>query len=290
MGMDSLRNFFWKSPPREESHIILEAKEEDKKLYEEFMDEYNPSRDFKFDDIPFRKGAPITGIFGLDNGFKIIKGKMEWGYVRHHTGVDRARGGSHEYSWGKVNDIVQVPFNFNRSSIIDYGDTSYGTLISLFNDKYGFEFRIAHMNPDQKKRKGNEQGPIIQWSLDRLRRNQSFEKGWCLGSAGNWGHSSGAHTHTEVKSLDESCEVFDILLFEAHGSQTLVEFDKDEIVSLYKVQKHYKNADEKTILRDYNELRKERRILFLNRYKCQYVDWDNTIKTRYSSQLLFNGL
>lgn len=273
------------------SHFIVGLVEEDHKLFKEFIKEYNPSNDLKFDEILFRRGAQVTGVFGLDNGFKRDeKGQMSWGYVRDHTGVDRAGGGSRKTDGQLIQDVVEVPFNFNRSSIVEYGDTSYGTLISLFNDKYQFEFRIAHMNPDQKKRKGNEKGPIIKWSLDRLKRKQSFGQNWVLGSAGTIGDSSGAHTHTEIKSLDESCEVFEILLFELFNEDGLREYSSDEVIELYRLQSKYKNAPSDIILKDFNLLRKEKKIIFMNKYKTQYVDWDNKVKTRYASNLLFNGL
>jgi hypothetical protein len=294
MSLSNIKSFFWKSDETKKqdiSHFMVNLTEDDHKLFEKFIKEYNPSGDLKFSEVPFRRGAPVTGVFGLDNGFKRnTKGDMVWGYVRDHTGVDRSRGGTRTFSWGVVNDIVEVPFDFNRSAFIEYGDKSYGTLISLFNDEYQFEFRVAHMNPNQKVRKGNEQGPIIQWSLDRLKKKQSFEQGWCLGSAGTLGDSTGAHTHTEIKSLDESCEVFEILLFELFGEAGLTEYTKDEVIELYRKQSQFTKANSSNILREYNELRKEKRIIFMNKYKTQYVDWDNTIKTRYASNLLFNGL
>lgn len=273
------------------SHFIPDVKEQDFALYEKFINKYNPTRDLKFTELPFRKGASVTGIFGLENGFKKDeKGNMVWGYIRDHTGVDRARGGSRTIEGKEILDVVEVPFDFNRSSIVDFGNTSYGTLTSLFNDEFQFEFRIAHLNPDQIKRKANEKGPIIKWSLDRLKRKLSFEKGWVLGSAGSWGDSTGAHTHTEIKSLDESCEVFDILLFELYKEEGLKEYTNDDVILAYKKQSQYATATNDKVLRDYAELKKGRKIIFTNKYKTQYVDSNNEVKTRYATNLLFNGL
>ena len=270
--------------------VVVAAKTPDQLLFEEFIKDYNPSGDLKFNDVNFRKGAPITCSFGLDEGYKIVNGKMEWGWIRLHHGVDRAHGGTVKFDWGEVNDIVYVPFDANRSYIHEYGDTSYGTLTRLFNDHYQFEVRIAHMNPNQTVRKANEKGPMIQWSYDRLKKGLSFERNWVLGSAGTLGVSTGAHTHTEIKSLDESCEVFDILLFEKFGDKSLKEYTPPQVIDAYQKQVHYADASPDVILRDYAELRKKLKVIFLNKYKCQYVDWDNTIKTRYSSELLFNGM
>lgn len=289
MSLQAIKNFLWKTPEVDtvdEPHVTADVTETDIELYKEFIEEYDPEGKFEFNDLGFRKGAVNTCPFGLSEGYKMKDGKMVWGYVRIHNGVDRAGGGEIK----GIEDIVQVPFDFNRSAFYEYGDKSYGTLTILFNDKYQFEMRIAHMNPDQNKRKGNEKGPLIPWSLARLKKKQSMSKSWLLGSAGTWGASSGAHTHTEFKSLDEACEVFEILLIKKYGEEALQEYTHNEVVDEYRQHLHYHDALKEDILKDYNELRKTKKVIFLNKYKCQYVDWDGTIKTRYASNLLFNGL
>ena len=293
MSLDTVKKFLFKQPKVDkidEPHVIADVKEEDYKLYERFMEKYNPAGDFKFSDVQFRKGAAITCPFGIAEGFKYIDGKMVWGYVRFHTGVDRASGGDQVFDWGTVRDIVKVPFDFESSKIYEYGDKSYGTLTCLINKEFQFEMRVAHLNPDQKKRKGNEKGPMLKWSYDEVKKKRAMGKNYILGSAGTLGDSSGAHTHTEFKSLDESCEVFDILLLEKYGEAVLKEYTPSEVITEYRKYKAFKAATEEAILKDYNELRKEKRVIFFNRFKCQYVDYDKTIKTRYSSELLFNGL
>jgi len=257
-------------------HPNVSIKDPDHVLYERFMKEYD-SGNFEFNNVGFRKGARITCPFGISNGFKYIKGKMEWGYVRLHTGVDRAGGATYK----NIPDVVQVPFHFNRSEIVDYGDTSYGSLIRLFNDEYQFEMRIAHMNPKLD---------IIPWSYERLLDGKSFEPGWLLGSSGNYGDSSGAHTHTEFLSIDDSCEIFDIVLEEKYGGKSLVEYTKAEILRLYRQQTHFKDASERTILRDWEEVKTHRGATFVNKYKYRFQNKWGTRFTRYSSELLFNGL
>jgi hypothetical protein len=259
--------------------------------YKKFLELYDPKGDKSFSKLQFRAGAPITCPFGLSEGFKHNdKGEMEWGYVRLHAGEDRARGGSFQFSWGTVDDIVYCPFDANRSEIIEYGNEGYGTLIRLYLDEFGFEFRVGHMNPDQKVRKGNEKGPIIPWSLDRLKKGKSFQRGWCLGSAGTKGASSGAHTHAELKSLDDTAPILDRLLFDMYGKAADTDYSDQEIVAAYRAQIHYKEASEEKILADFAVLKKEKKVIVLNQYKCQYVDWDNSVKTRYSPSMLFNGL
>ena len=173
--------------PEDKDHPNIMIKDPDHQLYENFMKEYNPSNDFKFSELGFRKGAINTCPFGISEGFKYINGKMVWGYVRLHTGVDRARGGEIK----EIKDVVQVPFDFDKSTIYEYKDqygkwTGYGTLIALINTKYQFEMRIAHMDPFND---------IIPWSYKRLKQGLGFERGWLLGSAGTCGDSSGSYTY-----------------------------------------------------------------------------------------------
>lgn len=145
------------------------------------------------------------------------------------------------------------------------------------------------MNPDTKKRKANELGPMISWSYNRLNKKLEMLQGYVLGSAGSWGLSTGAHTHTEFKSLDEECEVLEQLLVEKHGIKVNTEYTIEEIKEDLK-HASSKDLSNEDLLKLYLDLKKKKNIFFLNRYKCQYRDYDGTIKTRYASNLLFNGL
>jgi len=245
--------------PEDVDHPQIMVKSEDRQLFDKFISTYD-SGNLEFNDTDFRRGAPITCEFGISNGFKYINNKMVWGYVRLHTGVDRARGKTYTFKNGNtIEDPVICPFHFNRSQIIDYGNKGYGTLVQLFNDEFGFEMRIGHMDP---------QIDFIPWSLNRLRQGLGFEPGWVLGSAGTYGDSSGAHTHTEFLSLDDSCEVFDLLL-----------------------EEKFKNASNKDILKDWAAVKSYRGAMFANKYKYQFSAYGSpVVRTRYSSNLLFNGL
>jgi hypothetical protein len=275
----------------DQPHVISESVVPKRSvLFEKFLKEYDKTGDLKFSELLFRKGAPITEPFGLQNGFKMVDGKMEWGYVRLHAGVDRARGGKEILNGVTIEDVVRAPFYAHRSEIFEYGDTSYGTLIVLYNDEYRFEFRIAHMNPDTKVRKQNEKGPILPQVYARLKQKSSFERNTILGSAGSWGASTGAHTHTEIRSYDSKCEVLELLLEERFGTMGVREYDTDAVIEAYRKQKFYKTASSDKILHDYAQLREDRKTIILNPYKCEYVDWDGKIRTRYSTEALFNGL
>lgn len=268
--------------PEDEDHPNIIIKSEDHALYEKFMQEYDPDGNFKFNDLGYRKGAVNTCPFGISEGFKYdAKGKMQWGYIRLHTGVDRARGGEIR----GIKDIVQVPFDFDESGIIEYKKNGkyygYGTLTMLTNHEYGFQMRVAHMEPEKD---------IVPWSYNRLKKGQPFKNGWLLGNAGTCGASTGAHTHTEFISVDDSCEVFDILLEEKYGNKVLVEYTKAEILREYRKQRHFKDANDKTILKDWEAVKKHRGAIFVNKYKYSFKNKWGTTFTRYASNLLFNGL
>ena len=251
----------------------------DEELFKQFIKTYD-SGNLEFNTINFRKGAVITGTFGIAEGYKMINGKMEWGYVRIHQGVDRASGGLITVQGETIRDAVLSPFHFDRSWFNHYGDYSYGTLTQLFNDQYQFEMRIAHMALDD----------FIPWSLKQFQKRKGFGRDWVIGQAGTYGASSGEHTHTEFKSLDEECEVFEILLLNKFGEEVLKEYSSEEVINSYKKYQHFKNASNTEILSDWQEIKKVKNILFANKYLVRYIDWDGTKKTRYASNLLFNGL
>ena len=255
-------------------HYISGEHKQDNLLFEKFIEEYDSQKDLKFQDLQYRPGAAFSAQFGLAEGFRVDENsELNWGYVRVHVGVDRYGA--------KDGDAVIAPFNFSKSKIVDFGDVQYGTLISLFNIRYSFEFRIAHMDPEKN---------ILPDVLERLKGGFSISRNTKLGSAGNYGYSSGAHTHTEVKSFKEANEVFDRLLYEKYKNDSLEEYKKEEIYEEFLKRKNYEDASLETILKDYNDLREQKRVIFFNKYKCKYVDYDNTIKTRYSTYHLFNRL
>jgi murein DD-endopeptidase MepM/ murein hydrolase activator NlpD len=266
--------------PEDESHPQILVEAPGHKDYERFISMYD-SGNLEFNNTEFRRGAPVTCDFGISNGFKYINGKMEWGYVRLHTGVDRARGNTYTFKNGDtIEDPVISPFHFNRSAITDYGNTGYGTLIQLFNDEFGFEMRIAHMDPDKD---------ILPWALNRLKNCQGFKAGWLLGSAGTCGDSTGPHTHTEFISLKETCPVFDEILENKFGKKALTEYSKTEVLKEYRKHKHFINATDEEILKDWINVKAYRGAYFVNKYKYKYIV-NGVKRTRYASNLLFNGL
>lgn len=278
--------------------LVPKTKSQDKQLFDKFVSIYDDGS-LKFESCTFRPGARLTCGFGIAAGYRyyvkgtnrlwessmpIEKREMRWGYVRPHMGVDRAGASAYtmKSDGSVINDVVRVPFNFNRSLIVDYGDYGYGTLISLINEEFAFEFRIAHMDP---------RTDILPWSFNHLKKQGRWEQGWVLGSAGTYGYSSGAHTHTEVKSFDEECEVFDILLKELYGDKGVKEYSQPQIIKQYKEQEHFKNASTREILEDWESWKKKKKIIFSNSYKTTRVDpIDGKIRSWYSSYHLFNKL
>ena len=242
-------------------------------LTDEFLNKYDDGS-LRFDKIKYRSGAVITGHFDLEDGFRVENGKLVWGYVRIHTGVDRADGRKYQ----GVKDAVVAPFDFDRSRFEDYNGKVYGTLAILESHKYGFEFRTAHMRPEQIK------------ILDKLKNHEPIERNTLVGQAGNYGLSAGAHTHTEIKSFSKTAPVLENILKKKFGDMIKKPYTNTEILSFYKKREHFKNATDEDILHDWAAQRKKRMLFFANRFLYRYKDFDGKLKTRYSTELLFNGL
>jgi hypothetical protein len=255
-----------------------------KSLFDSFIKEYDDGS-FTFPDVVYRRGAAMTCPFGIAEGFKYdAKGEMDWGYVRIHTGVDRAGGFPVKDDQGhSIKDGVICPFNFEKTSSVYYGPkVSYGFLVQMFSTKYDFEMRIGHMDPSSD---------FVPKALQLIKSGAGLSRGLVLGSAGNLGESGGTHTHTEFLSIGESTEVFETLLQEKFGSDASEEYSRDEIVHEYRKYENFKNATENTILKDWQSWKKTRAVVWINKYAYRYIDANfNKPRTRYSSTLLFSGL
>jgi hypothetical protein len=117
-------------------------------------------------------------------------------------------------------------------------------------------------------------------------------RGLFLGQAGNFGISNRAHTHTEFLSIGATCDIFDELLRTKYGPDvdTKDYSDTDIYIAYYnKALWIGKTFDE---MRDhFNSLKSAKKISLLNKYKFIYEDPSSgLIRTRYSSEYLFNGL
>jgi len=272
-------------PQTDADHPHILIKSNDHTLYDKFIFEYDDGS-LKFNNLDYRRGAKNTCKFGISNGFKKDRrGNLEWGWVRLHTGDDRANGGHKILTDGtRVDDVVISPFNFQRTNMIDYGNTSYGTLISLWQDEYQFEMRIAHLDPRPQSR------DFTPFAWERIGKKMSYGRDWAIGKTGTYGDSTGAHTHTEFKSQDEKCEVFEILLEEKFGDKALKEYTPSEVIREFKKYEKFSNASNSFILKEWQEVKKHRGAFFVNKYMYRYIDFDGSRKTRYSGNYLFNGL
>lgn len=241
-----------------------------------FLTKYN-AKDLLFNNTNYRKGARITCSFGLAEGYRKINGAYHWDSIRLHSGVDRS-GKYNSRDLPLKENVVIAPFDFNRCEVHDYGkDHVYGTMTRLFNDEYGFEMRIVHMLPSEMK----------------IKHGQAVPKDTIIGKAGNYGSASdGAHTHTEFVSLKNTCQVFDEILAKHFGSLTEKEYTDIEIFNIYRSAAYFKDLNPEDILEHYQELKTKRNVVgACNRYKYVYRDWyAKSVVTRYSSELLFNGL
>jgi len=251
----------------------------DKELYKEFLSDHN-----NFNEFHYRKGAAFTAPFGIANGWGE---NFTPGYVRIHHGVDRARGGEITTRGKVIKDIVISPMNFDSSDIIIYGDKGYGTLVFLSSKKYSFDMRIAHMNPNKS---------FIPWSLDQFKKKKPFQQGWYIGSAGSYGYSTGAHTHTELVSHDAATEVFELMLLERWGDDIYKQYTDEEIVSFYQSQaKRYPQTSpyagwtQGRILQDWTNLKANKKIFFINKYKSSFI-WNGNPYTKYATNMFLKGL
>lgn len=251
----------------------------DKSLYRRFLDDNG-----NFEEFHYRRGAAYTAFFGIAAGWGE---NFTPGYVRVHIGVDRARGGSITHGQKSITDIVISPMNFDSSNFIDYGNRSYGSLAFLINRKYGFEMRVAHMDPTKD---------FIPWSLQQLKLRRAIKKGWYLGSAGTYGYSTAAHTHTELVSHDESSEVLELMLLEKHGDKIYRQYTDERIVDFYKGQARkypntspYADWSDGQILNDWTNLKARRNIFFINDYKICFF-WNSRPLTRYATDKTLKGL
>ena len=241
---------------------------------QEFISEYGDTT-YTFNNLNFRKGAKITDHFGLSEGFQLDEeNSMQWGFVRLHTGVDRAGGGFYK----GVKDPVISPLNFERSAFIDLRGKVYGTEVLLFSEKYGFYFLIGHMFLEE----------IL--ILNDLKEGKPIARDVLIGPAGTDGESTGRHTHTEVISIADKSDTLEELLFAKFGSVVGEEYDNDTIVQFYHSQEKFKTTSEHDILDDWSSQEKIRKASFSNRFFYHYTDANGHKKTRYSTELLFNGL
>jgi hypothetical protein len=206
---------------------------------------------------------------------------MEPGYVRIHPGVDRANGGSVEHGDKTIEDIVICPLNFDSSSFIDYNGRGYGSLVFLTSTKYHFDMRIAHMHPQKN---------IIPWTLKQFKNRNRYKQNWLIGSAGTYGYSTGEHTHTELVSHDEACEIFELLLNERFTEEKVnKEYSDEYIIAEYQKRSKYKNFTNAQILENWRELKKKKRIFFINEYKYCFF-WNDKPYTRYATNKVLPGL
>jgi len=237
------------------------------------------------DNITYRKGASFTADFGISEGWGE---NFAPGYIRIHPGVDRARGGSIVHDGKTINDVVISPFNFDSSDYYLYGPkASYGFLVILKSTKYNFDFRIAHMNPNNS---------FVPWSLQQIKAKKAFGKNWILGSAGTYGYSTGAHTHTEMISMGDHSDLLEQLLINQFGDDINKEYTDEFIIGEYRKQgvAHPKTSPyikwtDDQIRKDWITQKKNKNVIFINQYKYIYSVGSKTY-TRYATNKVFKGL
>ncbi len=251
-------------------------------LLDQFRGQYDSGKDFEFDDIHYRPGAAwSTGMaghelcFGLTEGYHVNNaGELAWGWVRIHTGEDRANGARE--------DGVLVPFDNDRTALHLDADTQriYGSLLRLISHGWGFEVRIAHMSPNLD---------IAPWVLPQVLDNGPLALGARIGQAGKMGQGNHRHTHTEMVSTGATSPLLDEILLLKYGEAVIHEYGRDEVLAEYNRYPQSKKMSGDAAMRDYDILRGERGISWANRFKNVFRDpySRSAPRTRYSSRLLF---
>lgn len=219
---------------------------------EEFLEKYGG---LNFDNVKFRPGVAFTTAFGLDNTFDAF---------RIHNAVDR---GNHGIESSK--NPIYCPFDAEPEWFSTYGG-GFGSMLRL-KTPYGFEVRIMHMNDVEPVVK---QGGII-------------PAGTLIGYAGNKGVGTATHTHLEVVSYEETCELLDSILLDKHSEDAV-----HREITLKDAVRYIKDNELKA---DYdapgaawNRELSKRGIRALYSFHCFRADYHGPgFKTFYSSQALF---
>jgi len=256
---------------------IVPKKNIEETQLKEFLDTYGG---FGFDKISFRPGAIFTSLFGLCNRYKVIDGKVIWDYPGIHKGVDRAGATRVKVGKNYVNDPIYVPFNFGSSGFTDYGGHDYGSIVYMYH-KFGFTIRVCHMFPDDILIK------------DNLMKGYALKSKEVIGPAGTYGFSTGNHTHVEVEAWGFNgewlvkCDMLEVLLEEKYGVKVFEQFTKDEVVNIYKDCPETNSWNGDKCLKDFKQIKKDKNIDFINRYKIVYK-LKGGLTTYYSSAYLFS--
>jgi hypothetical protein len=248
-----------------------------------FLKIYDKNKDYSFDSIRYRFGAAFTCPFGLAEGYRIINDQLVWDYVRIHSGVDRS--GKYNSRGQPIKNIVVSPFDFDYSEFFDYGVShTYGSIIRLFNNRFGFIFEILHMNP---------QSDIDQAFLNKILNNKAIARDELIGRAGTYGTASTSeHTHTNIMSISSNTPIFEELLYLKYQEDFLQEYSLRQVIDFFRTKLYFNNMIDEEILKEFEVLKNKANVGFLNKYKYEYKDWFSNwkIRTRYSSELLFNGV
>lgn len=238
-------------------------------MLKQFLEKYDKNNNLQFDDCRFRPSATFTTGFGLDNTFKTL---------RVHLGVDRG------YSSKSIYDIF-APFDFENVRYVNpYGN--YGALLFLPVKDFDFELRVAHLEP--KDFDDALRGALLRKEKIEIRKD-SF-----IGQAGNYGLSSGteivvgkkgAHTHTEIVSKDKTSLLLDSILDKKIEKNVLQRPYTEIDIERYALSV---GANPKKFVDKYYQELMDRKIIFLNQYKCIRKDYDTQReRTFYNSRQLF---
>ena len=220
---------------------------------ERFLQQYGG---LEFTNVTFRPGAPFTVGFGFDKTFNAF---------RLHNAIDRGNLGK-----DPEKNRIYAPFD-NYATWQPEADGGFGSMLTLTTE-FGFEVRIMHME--------DVAAPI-------KNSNARNAAGAFLGSAGNKGLSTGIHTHVEVISLRETCELLNSILSDKFSDAVIRKFYTEQDAIDY-ILKHGLTEDAADPAAGWRREIAKRRIRSINQYCCIRNDYkDGKLKTFYNSQALF---
>ncbi|MFA4971755.1 MAG: hypothetical protein WC683_04030 [bacterium] len=237
-----------------------------------FLAEYGG---LNFDNVVFRPRAPFTCSFGLVKRYRVLAGgKLEWGTPGIHFGVDR--GASDCTFQGRSNGMF-APFDFYKSGWVA-DSAPFGTELWLHH-AHGFSLRLCHMWPKDCA------------VIDTATAGAAITRKAFLGTIGANGVADGIHSHVELHSAGftagGSCALLDAILREKYYQAPDQEMDIHEVAKVYSECALTKGMPESQMVAAYRELREQKGITFLNRFKC-VRRVNGKVVVYYSTEHLFD--
>ena len=130
--------------------------------------------------------------------------------------------------------------------------------------------------------------------LDDIMAGYPIKAGTMIGPIGNNGFSTADHSHVEIESWGyggqwlQTCAFLDYYLSQKFGDEAnLEQLTEDEIFEVYKECEHTADWKQSKVMDDFRQLRRDKKVLFINKHKIIFDYGDNRRTTVYSTHSLF---